>query len=80
MATALGRDSVGKIEESVRFTGTPFAYQAGFNANGIAAAKDGRYLIIVQSGTGKLFRVDVRTKEVSEVDLGGQTVTNAMAC
>jgi len=67
---ALGKDPVGEIEEFVRFTGTPFAYQPGFNANGIAASEGGKYVIVVQSGTGKLFRVDLRTKEVSDDERG----------
>lgn len=57
------------------FTGTPFVYQPGFNANGIAATANGRYLIIVQSNTGRLFRVDVATKQVTPIDLGGESVT-----
>jgi Cu-Zn family superoxide dismutase len=56
------------------FTGTPLVYQAGFNVNGIAASEDGKYLVLVQSNTGKLFRVTVATKEVVEIDLGGATV------
>lgn len=74
---ALHRDgSVGELETFVDFTGSAFAYQPGFNANGIVATRDGRFLVIVQSGTGKLFRVDTRTKAVREVDLGGASVPN----
>ena len=36
-------------------------YEAGFNANGIAATPDGRRLIIVQSNTGELFTANPRT-------------------
>lgn len=57
------------------FTGTAFAYQAeGPNANGIEVTPDDRYLLIVQMNTGQLFRVEVASKEVSEVDLGGETL------
>jgi len=35
------------------------AFQTGFNLNGIVAIDDGDALIVVQSNTGKLFRVDV---------------------
>ena len=56
--------------------GTPIVYQQGFNLNGIAATDDGAYLIVVQSNTGKLFRINVATKAVSEISLGGETVTN----
>ncbi len=42
-------------------------YQAGFNVNGIAGTPDGRGLLVVQSNTGKLFRVsfDGVTREVA---------------
>ena len=71
-------DEQGQLhfEAWLDFTGTPFVYQPGFNANGIVASPDGRYLVIVQSNTGKLFRVEIATQEVTEVDLGGATVTN----
>ncbi len=50
-------------------------FQAGeFNANGIV--KSGRWLVIVQSTAGKLFRVDRRTGETRELDLDGYSVTN----
>ena len=31
---------------------------------------------MVQSNTGKLFRIDTRSREVSQIDLGGATLTN----
>ena len=51
-------------------------YQAGFNLNGIAAAKGGRVLVVVQSNTGKLFTVSPGSGRTREIDLGGATVTN----
>lgn len=48
----------------------------GFNANGIEATAKGQYLIIVQSGTGLLFRVDPRTGAARRIDLGGYSVGN----
>ena len=44
------------------------------NANGIARTPDGKALIIVQSNTGFLFRVDLTSGETQQVDLGGATV------
>src|SRR4051812_38244796 len=38
-----------------------FVYGPGFNANGIAAARGGKTLILVQSSTGKLFTANART-------------------
>ncbi len=48
----------------------------GFNANGIVASSDGAYLILVQSATGKLFRVATADKAVAEMSLGTATVAN----
>ncbi|TCC46005.1 superoxide dismutase [Kribbella capetownensis] len=46
------------------------------NANGISLTPDGRGLIIVQSSTGFLFRVDPRTGVTRRVDLGAEVMTN----
>jgi sugar lactone lactonase YvrE len=45
------------------------------NANGISLTPDGRGLIIVQSSTGFLFRVDPRTGVTTRVDLGTELMT-----
>ncbi len=63
------------FEKWIDFTGTALQYQPGFNLNGIEATPDGRYLIVVQSNTGGLFRVDTLTREVAPIDLGGATLT-----
>jgi Cu-Zn family superoxide dismutase len=68
--------TVGDIEPWLDLTGTPFVYKDGFNANGIVNYDDGRTLVIVQSNTGKLFRVDTATKTVKEIGLGGKTLVN----
>jgi sugar lactone lactonase YvrE len=46
------------------------------NANGISLTPDGRGLIIVQSATGFLFRVDPRTGVTQRVDIGDAVMTN----
>ena len=51
-------------------------YIAGFNLNGIAASRDGRALLAVQSNTGLLFRINPRTGVTRQVDLGGASLTN----
>ena len=51
-----------------------FQMQTGFNANGIAAR--GGWLIMVQSNTGFLFKVNPRTGETHRVDTGGYLVSN----
>jgi Cu-Zn family superoxide dismutase len=58
----------------VAFDGTPFGYVEGFNANGIAITPDGGTLVVVQANTGLLFRIDVATRAVTAIDLGGATV------
>ena len=50
------------------------SYSAGFNANGIAAR--GGWLVLVQSNEGLLFKVNPRTGETTEIDTGGDAVTN----
>jgi sugar lactone lactonase YvrE len=52
-----------------------YVHVAGFNANGIARTPDGTALLIVQTATGKVFRVDPATGVATTVDLGGYVVT-----
>ena len=54
--------------------GGEIAYQAGFNANGIVA-KSG-WLVLVQSNTGLLFRVNPRTGNAKAIDTHGYSVQN----
>lgn len=58
----------------VTFTGTPFQYAAGNNANGIVASENGRFLVIAQSNAKKLFRVRLSDRKVTQVNLHGQSV------
>jgi sugar lactone lactonase YvrE len=53
-----------------------FQLVSGFNLNGIDATPNGKTLVVVQSATGKLFRVSAATGKTTEIDLGGSTVTN----
>ena len=46
-----------------------------FNANGIEATSDGRWLLIVNSTTGTLYRVDPQTGSATVVDLGAASLT-----
>ena len=50
--------------------------QAGFNANGIEETPNHRALLVIQSTTGILFRVDPDTGVATAVDLGGVTLPN----
>ena len=58
--------------QAVPLTGD-IVFQSGFNTNGIEATPNGKKLIIVQSNTGKLFKVD-RQGVTRQIDLGGATV------
>ena len=62
------------LEPWLDLTGTPIQYTAGFNLNGIVATPDGKYLVVSQSNTGELFRIDLATKDVVQIDLGGEAV------
>ncbi len=48
----------------------------GINSNGIVRTPDGRGLVVVQTNTGTLFRVDPATGVTTRVDLGGESVAN----
>ena len=49
--------------------GGDYVHQAGFNLNGIARTPDGDALLVIQSSTGLLFRVDPSTGFATRVDL-----------
>ncbi|MFG3687116.1 SMP-30/gluconolactonase/LRE family protein [Micromonospora sp. NPDC047740] len=75
----LGRD--GALPPTDGFTAIPLtgAYQqvgTGINLNGIARTPDGKALIVVQSNTGILFRVDPATGVTTTVDVPGHTFAN----
>lgn len=69
--------SSGTLEPWLDFTGTDLEYTSDpedFEVNGIVASDDGKYLVVVQARTGELFRIEIATKDVVEIDLGGDTV------
>jgi sugar lactone lactonase YvrE len=49
----------------------------GFNLGGIVATPDGRTLLVSQGTTGRLWRIDIATQSITEVDLGGASIVNA---
>ncbi len=52
------------------FSDADIHYEAGeFNLNGIESTPDNKYLIVVNSFTGKLFRIDKATKNIAEIKL-----------
>lgn len=68
------RAGAGPSELQPFLTYPSFQAAPAFNANGIVAV-DRRTLVYVQSATGRLFRVDLRTQAVQAIDLGGASVT-----
>jgi sugar lactone lactonase YvrE len=75
----LGRD--GRLPEQSAVRTIPlsgdYAHDpASNNANGISLTPDGRALIVVQSSTGFLLRVDPHTGITTRVDLGTALMTN----
>ncbi len=50
-------------------------YLAGFNANGIEATPDGRFLIIVISNSGKLYRINLNDKNIAEIELNNPVMS-----
>jgi Cu-Zn family superoxide dismutase len=71
------RNGTPTLEKWLDFTGTVFVYNSGFNADGIVTSGNGRYLVVNQLSTGDLFRIDVATKAVTQIDVGGFDLTNA---
>lgn len=54
-----------------------FVQGEGFNANGISTTPDGTGLLVAQSNTGQLFRVDPASGVASRVDLGDEALPGA---
>ena len=65
----IGRDGALGEAETIPLTGDFVYVVDAFNANGIAAARDGDTLIVVQSVLGKLFTVDADTGVTDEITL-----------
>ena len=55
--------------------GGDWSQVSGFNANGIEASADGKWLVVVNSTVGKLYRVDPWTGVATEIDLSGESVS-----
>jgi sugar lactone lactonase YvrE len=72
----LGQLPAQAAVQTVPLTGAYVHVPGAFNGNGIARTPDGRALLIVQTVTGLVFRVDPATGATTTVDLGGYVVTN----
>ena len=63
----------GREVKAIPLTGD-IVYEAGNNANGIEATRDGKTLVIVQSNVGKLFTVHPRSGRTREIVLNEPVV------
>jgi len=59
--------------ETITLHGPASEFVAGFNSNGIEAARNGRTLIVVNTAKGELYTVDPTTGDSALIDLGGAT-------
>jgi len=70
-------DSIGEIEPWLDLKNTPIAFADGPNLNGIAATPDGKAIIVIQMNKGLLFHIDIATKQVMPIDVGGADLTGS---
>jgi sugar lactone lactonase YvrE len=68
-------DEIGELEAWMDFSGTPIEYAKGPNLNGIAKHPDGTSLLVVHMGKGLLFRIDLATRAILPIDVGGAVLT-----
>jgi Cu-Zn family superoxide dismutase len=61
--------------EAISFEGTAYTYGEGFNANGIVVTPDDSDVIIVDIGSASLYRYEIASGEVSQVDIGDADLT-----
>lgn len=64
------------IERWLELAGTPIVYGPGFNLNGMVVSPSSQYLFTVQTNTGNIYRIDIATKEIVQLDVGGATFPN----
>jgi len=72
----VARDAIADaaLEPWLSFEGTALQYGEEPNLNGIVATPDGRYLIVVLMKTGRLFRIDIHTREIAAIDTGASAL------
>ena len=59
----------GPMDAWIDFAYTPVTYHVGFNLNGIVMSPDDRWLVVVQTNTGRLFRIDVSDRSVLPIEV-----------
>ncbi|MBA3565078.1 MAG: hypothetical protein H0W33_13950 [Gammaproteobacteria bacterium] len=66
---------VEELEPWLELDSTPIQYAEGVNLNGIVATADGRDLIVVQMNKGLLFRINIESKQITPIDVGGAALS-----
>lgn len=65
------------LEPWLDLSSTPLRYLPNkINLNGIVASPDGRYLLSIQLATGQLWRIDTRSRAVSQLRVDGGELTD----
>ncbi|MEX2543181.1 MAG: PQQ-dependent dehydrogenase, methanol/ethanol family [Trueperaceae bacterium] len=81
--TQVSEEMAGELEAWLDLSESPIDYSTtgegpqGTNLNGIVATDEGDHLITVDMNDGLLYRVALESGEVSEIDLGGESLSNA---
>ena len=65
----------GAPEKWIDLAGSAIPHGDGVNLNGIVATADGKALIVVHMSKGLLFRIDIATKKIDPIDVGGAALT-----
>ena len=63
-----------EVEAWLDLEDTPVPFGEGINLNGIVVSDDGESLIVVHMTSGTLYRIDIASRDVDPIDLGGATV------
>ncbi len=65
-----------ELQPFLDLRGTAIDYREGTNLRGIVATADGENLFTIQANTGQLYRIDLSSRRVTEVDLSGERLEN----
>jgi len=75
--TQQGGEWVIELWRNVSATITYTPSLTDFDLGGVVGTPDGRYLLTTQGTTGQLWRIDLATKSIIQVDLNGSILVNA---
>jgi Cu-Zn family superoxide dismutase len=67
----------GVMEPWLDLRGTPIPYEQGAKLNGITVTPDGKRLIVIHMGLGRLFTIDLASKAIAAIDTAGADLTGA---